>query len=227
MPQPLAVYLEVARRRTFAGAIEWPGWARSGKTEDDALAALVDYGPRYAKAIGRAANGLTAPKSVSDVDVRERLDGDASTEFGVPGMAPAADERPLDAKELDRLSSILQATWRYLDRCIEKARGVPLRKGPRGGGRELEAIVGHVVEAEASYVYKLGLRFRSEEKAPVDERAAALRRGVLDTLDARLRGEVDTTGRRAPLWSPRYFVRRAAWHVLDHAWEIEDRATPE
>ena len=26
-------------------------------------------------------------------------------------------------------------------------------------------------------------------------------------------------------WSPRYAVRRAAWHVLDHAWEIEDRAS--
>jgi hypothetical protein len=24
-------------------------------------------------------------------------------------------------------------------------------------------------------------------------------------------------------WPPRYVVRRAAWHVLDHAWEIEDR----
>jgi hypothetical protein len=28
-------------------------------------------------------------------------------------------------------------------------------------------------------------------------------------------------------WSPRYYVRRAAWYALDHAWEIEDRAKPE
>ena len=26
------------------------------------------------------------------------------------------------------------------------------------------------------------------------------------------------------LWSPRYLVRRSAWHALDHAWEIQDRA---
>jgi hypothetical protein len=26
-------------------------------------------------------------------------------------------------------------------------------------------------------------------------------------------------------WTPRYFVRRAAWHALDHAWEIEDRSS--
>jgi hypothetical protein len=25
-------------------------------------------------------------------------------------------------------------------------------------------------------------------------------------------------------WSPRFFVRRSAWHALDHAWEIEDRS---
>jgi len=24
-------------------------------------------------------------------------------------------------------------------------------------------------------------------------------------------------------WPARYYVRRAAWHVLDHAWEIVDR----
>lgn len=24
-------------------------------------------------------------------------------------------------------------------------------------------------------------------------------------------------------WPVRYYVRRAAWHVLDHAWEIEDK----
>jgi hypothetical protein len=24
-------------------------------------------------------------------------------------------------------------------------------------------------------------------------------------------------------WTPRYFVRRMAWHELDHAWEIEAR----
>jgi hypothetical protein len=226
--QPIGVYLEVARKRTFAGAIEWPGWCRSGKTETDALRALVDYGPRYAAAIGDAAKGLTLPGSSDELEVADRVEGNATTEFGAPGIAPAADERPLDRRELTRLSSILEASWRCLDRCVERARGVTLRKGPRGGGRELDAIVSHVLDAELSYLDRLGLRFRSEEPAAeAGERAAALRRRVLDTLDARLRGDVDTTGRRAPLWSPRYFVRRAAWHVLDHAWEIEDRATPE
>jgi len=24
-------------------------------------------------------------------------------------------------------------------------------------------------------------------------------------------------------WAPRFFLRRLAWHAVDHAWEIEDR----
>jgi len=26
-------------------------------------------------------------------------------------------------------------------------------------------------------------------------------------------------------WPARYAVRRLAWHVMDHAWEIEDRSS--
>jgi hypothetical protein len=37
-------------------------------------------------------------------------------------------------------------------------------------------------------------------------------------------GEIPAVGPRGgKRWTARYFVRRAAWHVLDHAWEIEDR----
>jgi hypothetical protein len=37
---------------------------------------------------------------------------------------------------------------------------------------------------------------------------------IADTLR---RGEAGTA------WPARYVLRRMAWHVLDHAWEIEDR----
>jgi hypothetical protein len=37
-------------------------------------------------------------------------------------------------------------------------------------------------------------------------------------------GEVPAQGPRGGTrWPPRYFARRAAWHILDHVWEIEDR----
>ena len=42
----LNVYLEVGSRRTFAAAIDWPGWCRMGPDEATALQTLLDYGPR-------------------------------------------------------------------------------------------------------------------------------------------------------------------------------------
>jgi len=39
-----------------------------------------------------------------------------------------------------------------------------------------------------------------------------------------VRGEIPHQGPRGgALWTPRYFVRRVAWHTVDHLWEIEDR----
>jgi hypothetical protein len=47
---------------------------------------------------------------------------------------------------------------------------------------------------------------------------------MLDGLTAAAQGKIPAQGPRGgKRWSPRYFVRRVAWHVLDHAWELEDR----
>jgi hypothetical protein len=43
------VYLEVGQKKIFAGALDWPGWCRSGRDEEAALATLVEYAPRYSK----------------------------------------------------------------------------------------------------------------------------------------------------------------------------------
>jgi hypothetical protein len=52
------------------------------------------------------------------------------------------------------------------------------------------------------------------------------RESVIETLGAAVRGEIPARGPRGGLrWTPRYFVRRLCWHVLDHVWEIEDRIT--
>lgn len=212
MTEPLAVYLEVTRKRAFAGAVEWPGWCRAGKTEEEALAALVAYSDRYAKVVGR---GIPAPRGVEDLEVVERLTGNATTEFGAPGVAPAADDRPVDAKDLKRLTTILEASWRAFDRAAEGAVGVTLTKGPRGGGRDVPKIVEHVEGAEESYLSKLGSR------AP----EVGLRTAILTALEARAKGKpVADPNKVEKLWSPRYYVRRSAWHALDHAWEIEDRS---
>jgi hypothetical protein len=52
-----------------------------------------------------------------------------------------------------------------------------------------------------------------------------VRRAVLDALAAAPRsGRVPQGPRGGKRWTVRYFIRRSAWHALDHAWEIEDRA---
>ncbi len=48
------VYIETGNKRAFACSLEWPGLARSGKTEDAALAALTSYVPRYSPVAARA-----------------------------------------------------------------------------------------------------------------------------------------------------------------------------
>jgi hypothetical protein len=157
--------------------------------------------------------------------VIERLKGDAATDFGVPGRAPSADRRPVDPAEARRIASLLRACWSAFDRVAEGAAGLELRKGPRGGGRELQAIVDHVLDAERAYLGGMGGRYRPED-ADEPEPMTGVRRVFLNTLGARIGGhEPPLSGRRkAPLWTPGYAVRRSAWHALDHAWEIEDRA---
>ena len=220
----VAVYLEIGTKRTFAGAIEWPGWCRSGRGEDQALEALVGYAPRYARMVEAA--GLTLGDA-TDAEVVEWLEGGAGTDFGAPSVAPVADDRALDASELDRLSRLLVASWQAFDMAWSEAAeaGIELRKGPRGGGRDLPKMQMHVLEAEEAYLTRLGSRLPRVTYPSVPTRVSAMRDAILATLAARARDEpIPEPSSVERRWSPRYFVRRAAWHALDHAWEIEDRS---
>jgi hypothetical protein len=216
------VYLEVGSKRVFVGAIEWPGWCRSGKTAEAALEALLEYAPRYAKAIAKAGGAFKPPRSVEDFKVVEKLKGDATTDFGAPGIATKADSRALGGKELARQQKLLEASWAALERAAKTAKGKTLSVGPRGGGRKLDAITQHVDDADGAYLRAMGGKPRSGETT------AGLRKAFVDMVAARAGGEEPQPGprRTKPFWTPRYAVRRSAWHALDHAWEIEDRSSP-
>jgi hypothetical protein len=218
-------YLELGGKRAFAAAIDWPGWSRSGRDEGAALDALASYGPRYRSALGRAGAGLRVPSGPDALRVAERLKGDASTDFGVPAAIPKADRRPMDPKEASAQVALLRASWRAFDRAARAAEGVELTKGPRGGGRDLEKIVGHLLDAEKAYLFKLGGRYRAGEELDPWADMAAVRKAAAGLLRSLARGEPPPrVPRSGSLWPPRAFVRRSAWHALDHAWEIEDRA---
>jgi hypothetical protein len=228
MADAVAVYLEIGTSKTFAGAVDWPGWCRSGRTEEAALEALVAYGPRYRAVLGRSSPTFHAPPDVSRLKVVERIKGDGGTDFGVPGKSPAADERPVDSGELARFRRVLTRCWAAFDAAAAAAVGVELRKGPRGGGRDLDKIVSHVREAEGAYLSALGSRVPKRSGADATGESPELRAEILDALSARARGVSPADPNKVTkLWSARYHVRRATWHVLDHAWEIEDRARPD
>ncbi|HEY0408991.1 MAG TPA: hypothetical protein VGE42_01860 [Candidatus Dormibacteraeota bacterium] len=213
----IAVAVEVGPRRTFASAVDWPGWCRVARGGPDAaLEALAAYAPRYARVTERA--GIALPASAAGaLSVVETVPGTAITDFGAPNVVTASDRLPLDAGGAARLVALLGAGWAELDAV---AAGAPaqLRKGPRGGGRDRDAVVEHVVEAERSYARKAGVRLTATE----------WREGHVALLRARLGEALCRTSDGTPPvergWPPRYLLRRGAWHVLDHAWEIEDRS---
>lgn len=218
MARRVEAYLEVGTKRVFAGAPQWPGWCRSGRDEAAALEELVAYGDRYARALDGAVRGFRPPDDVGDLHVTERLRGDATTDFGAPAMATSADARRLDARELPRLQAILGACWTAFDRAVDDAGGAELATGPRGGGRRLEAIVAHVLDAQGGYLRRIAAR------PPTDASIDAMRDAVRDALVRAVREGLPATGPRGgKIVSARYFVRRSSWHLLDHAWEIEDR----
>jgi hypothetical protein len=224
---PIKVQVERGTKRVFATAIEWHGWSRSGKTDEAALEALVASAPRYAAVARRAGIGFTAPRGLGDLDVAESVAGGSGTDFGVPSVPPAADEERVGAAELKRLEALLAAAWTTFDAAAETHRGAELRKGPRGGGRTMTKIVGHVLEAEEAYLHQLGSKRPALAKdASVATRMAAVREMARAALAARAKDEpLADPNKVKKAWSPGYFVRRSAWHALDHAWEIEDRAT--
>jgi hypothetical protein len=222
---PVEVYVEAAAKRAFAGAVAWPGWCRSGRDASAALESLLDYGPRYADVLDRSGVRFAAPARASTLTVVERLKGDATTDFGAPSIAPSDDAAPIDRRWLTRHATILRACWAAFDRVVEGVRG-PLEKGPRGGGREVDAIVDHVVGAEIGYLRMIEGKPPAYREGEAAEAREEVREAVIDGLERSLVDGIPEKGPKGgSRWSARYFVRRSAWHVLDHAWEIEDRSS--
>ncbi len=218
------VYVEEGAQRVFASAIRWPGWSRSGTDEGSAIQALADYGSRYGRVVRGARLGFPAPSDTNGFSVVERVQGNATTDFGAPAVPSSIDSGVMDAEELRRHEAILKACWRAFDEAVAAAGRRRLRKGPRGGGRELSAIVDHAMGADVAYLGRLGWPFKLDENAPPSDEMRRLWEEILRGLTSAVQGEIDPRGPRGGLrWTPRYFIRRSAWHVLDHAWEIEDR----
>lgn len=194
------VYFEEGKSSVFAAAIDWPGWCRRAKTTDLALEALLEYQDRYAAV-------LSVPFKPGKLEVVGSVRGNATTDFGAPAVDSPWDAESITKRDLTRQVTVLKDCWKYFDAAV-RASSAELTKGPRGGGHDRDGVVAHVREAERHYCSKLGTRV--PPRTPwVDQR--------ITVAEALLDGSPEGT------WPSRYSLRRIAWHVLDHAWEIEDK----
>src|SRR5512143_2346395 len=116
---PVRVYLEASRRRTFMMAIDWPGWGRSGRDAESATETFLAYRARYA-VVARDA-GVDLPsvahpsRAEAALDVVARVPGNATTEFGAPGVVPAFDADGWTPEEARRQTALLVAAWARFD----------------------------------------------------------------------------------------------------------------
>lgn len=218
------VYIETGRKQTFAGAIDWPGWCRMGRDENSALQALFEVGPRYAAVLQAAQIEFLVPLELSTLVVVERLEGNATTDFGAPNSSPASDNLPVSQDEFLRLQALIMACWQSFDSAVIAASGRQLSKGPRGGGLDLAGILEHVVGSDASDLARLAWKFKLHDLQNPLQELGRTRQATLNALARAALGEIPEQGERSGvIWTPRHFVRSLAWHTLDHAWEIEDR----
>lgn len=208
------VIIESGSKKVFASAIDWPGWSRSAKTEELALDSLAQYADRYQK-IAEIAEVPGVKATMEDFDIVEHLAGDGVTDFGVPDKIAGFEHESMSSADCERQLMLLRACWTYFDDAASRV-SEELQKGPRGGGRDRQEIVSHTLEAERGYARRIGVR---TPKGGMDtpEGLTQHREAVCRTI-RELNGEDSATK-----WPLRYFIRRAAWHVLDHAWEMEDK----
>ncbi len=218
MTDTLRVILEIGKkRRVVAGAMDWPGLDRWGKSEDDAIEKLLTYVPRYAGVADHA--GLGSPFArVGGAEVVERVPGSSSTDFwGIAHVPSRIELDVLSSTDLERRLDLLRACWAYFDDVAGRISG-ELRPGPRSTGRTREQIIRHVYANEPEQ-FSRKVEVRTERDVVLTPGGLAFhRQAYFDAIRA-----YNAEGRPARTWPIQFLVRRTAHHVMDHAWEMEDR----
>jgi hypothetical protein len=205
------------KKRVVASAFDWPGWDRSARSEELALAVLATYRERYAKVAERA--GLADEfRATGELEVVERLEGIGMTDFyGVSMRSAASEYEQMTEAECERKLALLRACWASFDDVASRV-SPELRTGPRGGGRDRERIVRHANGAEIfEFARKVGLNTPLEARES-PARVTAHREALSDAIR-----EHNARGASARSWTVQFLIRHCAYHMLDHAWEMEDR----
>jgi hypothetical protein len=216
MPNPIRVAIEEGPKgkKVVAVARDWPGLSRGAANEALAIEKLLSYVPRYATVAGRAGMTMDANR----VEVVERYTGTGSTDFWAISFGHSEfDKQQPTAEEFERELSLMQACWSAFD-DIRGRVSAELKKGPRGGGRDRDRIVHHVLANEHDWTPReRGVKPGPE--VPIEGEALRQHR---ENYIAAIRA-LHAQGRTAGKWPLRFLIRHTAFHTMDHAWEMEDK----
>ena len=205
--------------RSVAFSIDWPGWSRGAKTPELALEKLESYRDRY-RPVTSLAGMEEAFQAAGPLAVVEDRIGTGSTDFWGISFAPSSAEMgPMTETDLERGLTLLRAAWAYFDGVAARV-SPEMRKGPRGGGRDRDTIIRHVIRQESeSFAEQVGLRI-PEGAALTPDGLRRHRETYLEAMRAYNEGQVEKPMRS---WTLQFLIRHSAFHTLDHAWEMEDK----
>jgi hypothetical protein len=206
-------------KKSVAFSLDWPGWERGAKTPEKALESLESYRVRY-RPIAELAGMTSDFDAAGDLDIVEDKVGTGSTDFWGISFAPASSETgPMGDAALERAITLLRACWTFFD-DVAGSVSAEMRKGPRGGGRDRDRIISHVVRVESQdFARQVGIQIAEGEALEGGE-LQQYRADYVDALRAYDRGEYDRPMRS---WTLPYLIRHSAYHNLDHAWEMQDK----
>lgn len=206
-------------KRAVAFALDWPGWSRGAKTAEIALETLESYRERYRLVASLA--GMDGDfDAAGPLQIVEDKVGTGSTDFWGISFSPSATERdPMGEAALERGITLLRACWAIFEGVAARV-SPDMRKGPRGGGRQRDEIMRHVIRVESlDFAKQVGLQIPENPVLSASE-LPQYREDYVAAMRTYNAGEVK---RRMRSWTLPFLVRHTAFHTLDHAWEMEDK----
>jgi hypothetical protein len=218
MPVRTVIQRGPKEKKAVAFAVDWPGWSRGAKTPQLAMETLAAYAERYGP-VARLAGFGPEFDAGGALEVVEESTGAGSTDFwGISFVASSFEQGPLSEHELERNIALLQAAWHYFDDAAARV-SAEMRKGPRGGGRDRDEIMGHTFRTEAGdFARRVGVRTQPDEMFTAAGLSTHRERFVAAVREHNAAGRM--AGRS---WTIPFLLRHTAFHTLDHAWEMEDK----
>jgi hypothetical protein len=215
MANGLEIVIERGKKKAVAYAPSWPGLSRGASSIDGALEKLASYADRYRGVAALAGLSGEFP-STPTFKIVEEVPGRGMTDFWGISFAPSTGEQgQMSEEECERKLAILRVCWKYFDRVAARV-SAELKKGPRGGGRDRDQIIRHIFANERDWAKMLALDLAEDAMLTAKGRAKHRNSYV------RAIRQYNAAGKSARSWRLQFLLRHTAYHVMDHAWEMED-----